>query len=123
MALQAAYEQFLSAPNPAFLASDASLHYVTTLISVNGAAQVIKHLNGQAGELTKTEEKVLAAVEGPDSLALEVHTTIEFLTGGGSYLPKLDDNFVTDHIVTLPVVCIAYCCWMRTLLTFQSSIS
>jgi len=104
MALQAAYEQFLAAPNPAFLANDASLHYVTTLISINGSAQIIKHLKGQTGDLKKNEEKVLAAVEGPDSIALEVHTTIEFLMGGGSYLPKLDDNFVTDHTVTLPVV-------------------
>ena len=77
---------------------------MTTLISINGSSQIIKHLQGHAGELQKNEEKVLDAVEGPDSLALEVHTTIEFLAGGGSYLPKLDDNFVTDHIVTLPVV-------------------
>jgi len=121
MALQAAYEQFLAAPNPSFLASDASLHYVTTLISINGPAQIVKHLNGQAAELTKHEEQVLNAVEGPDSIALEVSTTIEFLSGGGSYLPKLDDNFITDHTVTLPMVCTT-CIVNRALLTLHSFI-
>lgn len=104
MVLQTAYKQFLAAPNPTFLAEDASLHYITTLTTVNGASAIIKHLKGQDHELKKREEKFLDVVEGPDSLAVETHTTIEFLTGGGSYLPSLDDNFLADRTVTFPVV-------------------
>jgi hypothetical protein len=104
MALQAAYKQFLAAPNPSFLAENASLHYITTLTTLNGAFAIIKHLKGQDYELQKKEEKFLDVVEGPNSLAVEAHTTIEFLTGGGSYLPSLDDNFLADRTVTFPVV-------------------
>ncbi|TVY20655.1 hypothetical protein LARI1_G003317 [Lachnellula arida] len=104
MALQAAYKQFLTAPNSSFLASDASLHYITTLTTLNGSAEIIKYLNGQNHELKKKEEKFLDVVEGPDSLAVEVHTTLEFQTGGGAYLPSLDDNFLADRIVTFPII-------------------
>jgi len=106
MALQAAYQQFLAAPNPALLASNASLHYITTLVTLNGSSEIIKHLNGQNHELNKAEEKVLDVVEGANALAVEVHTTIEFLSGGGAYLPGLDDNFLADRTVTFPIVCV-----------------
>ncbi|KAG9243067.1 hypothetical protein BJ878DRAFT_136892 [Calycina marina] len=104
MSLLATYQQFLSAPNPALLASDASLHYVTTVTSFNGPDKIIKHMKTQSSELSKKEEKILGAVQGPDSIAVEVYTTIEFMTGGGTYLPKLDDNFVSDHTATLPII-------------------
>jgi ABC-type uncharacterized transport system fused permease/ATPase subunit len=104
MALQSAYKQFLAAPNSSFLSSDASLHYITTLTSVKGSAEIIKYLNGQSHELKKNEEKFLDVVEGANNLAVEVHTTLEFLSGGGAYLPSLDDNFLADRIVTLPIV-------------------
>jgi hypothetical protein len=104
MALRTAYEQFLAAPNPIFLADNASLHYITTLVTLNGASGIVKHLKAQDHELRKREEKFLDVVEGPNSLAVETHTTIEFLAGGGSYLPSLDDNFLVDRIVTFPIV-------------------
>jgi hypothetical protein len=46
-------------------------------------------------------------VEGTNALAVEVHTTLELLSGGGSYLPGLDDNFLADRIVTFPIVCMS----------------
>lgn len=104
MALHETYEQFLSAPNPALLASNASLHYIPTLTSFNGPEEIIRHLKVQAHSLHKPEEKFLDIVEGQNALAIEIHTTIEFLTGGSSYLPGLDDNFLTDRIVTFPIV-------------------
>jgi hypothetical protein len=104
MALQAAYKQFLAAPNSSFLTSDASLHYITTLTTLHGSAEIIKYLNSQSHELKKNAEKFLDVVEGANALAAEVHTTLEFQTGGGAYLPSLDDNFLTDRIVTLPIV-------------------
>jgi acetyl esterase/lipase len=107
MALQATYKQFLAAPNTSFLSPDASIHYITTLVTFNGASAIIKHLNGQVHDLKKKEEKFLDVVEGANALAVEVHTTIEFVSGGGSYLPGLDDNFLADHTVTLPIVCIS----------------
>lgn len=108
MALQTAYKQFLAAPNPSFLAEDASLHYITTLVTLNGPNEIAKHLKSQDHELKKKEEKFLDVVEGHNALAVEVHTTMEFLTGGGAYLPSLDDNFLADRIVTFPIVSMIY---------------
>jgi hypothetical protein len=113
MALHAAYRQFLAAPNPSLLADNASLHYITTLVTFNGPAEVVKHLAGQSRELEKKEEKFLDVIEGGNALAVEVHTTIEFLTSGGAYLPSLDDNFLTDRVVTFPIVCTSSCFEMR----------
>jgi hypothetical protein len=105
MALQRAYKQFLASPNSALLSDDASLHYITTLTSVHGAADIIKHLGRQTHELKKKEEKFLSAVEGPEALAVELQSTIEFVNGGGAYLPSLDDNFLADRTVQLAIVC------------------
>jgi hypothetical protein len=107
MALQTAYKQFLAAPNSSFLANDASIHYITTLVTINGSSEVIKHLTSQSYELKKNEQTFLDVVEGANALAVEVHTTLEFLSGGGSYLPGLDDNFLADRIVTFPIVCMS----------------
>lgn len=106
MSLQSTYKQFITAPNASLLATNASIHYITTLTSINGSAQIIKHLNVQNHELKKKEQKFLDVVEGQDSLAVEVQTCIEFETGGGAYLPSLDDNFLTDRVVNLPIVSI-----------------
>ena len=108
MALQNTYKQFLAAPNPGLLASNASLNYITTLTTLNGPNDIIKHLNTQSHQLTKKEEKFLDVVEGPNALAIEVQTTIEFKTSGGALLPALDDNFLADRIVTLPIVCMIF---------------
>lgn len=104
MSLQSAYKQFLAAPNSSLLATDASLHFITTLISVNGSSNIVKHLNGQQHQLQKKEETFLNIVEGTSSIAAEIHTTVEFKTSGGSYLPGLDDNFLADRTVTFPIV-------------------
>ncbi len=104
MALQSAFKQFLAAPNPTFLAENASIHYITTLVTYNGSSEIIKHLTTQSHQLKKKEEKFLDVVEGQNALAVEVETTMEFLTGGGAYLPGLDDNFLADRTVTFPIV-------------------
>lgn len=104
MSLQSAYKQFLAAPNPSLLATDASLNFITTLISIHGSSNIVKHLSGQDHQLKKKEETFLNIVEGTNCVAAEVHTTIEFKTSGGSYLPGLDDNFLADRTVTLPIV-------------------
>lgn len=104
MTLQAAYRQFLAAPNAGLLADNASLNYITTLVTLNGPSEVIKHLNQQSYQIKKKEEKFLDVVEGQTSIAAEIETTMEFVTSGGSYLPGLDDNFLADRTVTFPVV-------------------
>lgn len=104
MALAASYKQFLAAPDASLLASDASLHYVTTTTSFRGAADIIKHIKSLAGKLKKTKEEFLHPVQGQDALAVEVDTTLEFLISSGPYLPGLDDNFLADRTVYLPIV-------------------
>lgn len=99
------YKQFLAAPNSSLLADDASLHYVTTLTSFNGSTAIMAHLNSQSKHLRKKEEKVMDAIEGNGALFVEVETTLEFLLGGGAFLPRIDDNFLADRVVTLPIVC------------------
>ncbi len=103
MALQAAYQQFLAAPNSSALADDASLHYVTTTTSFAGATEIIKHLASLRNKVKKKKEDALFAVESQAALALEVDTALEFVTGG-PYLPGMDDTFLADRAVSLAVV-------------------
>lgn len=111
MALQSAYKQFLATPNPNFLTEDASIHYITTLVTYNAASEILKHLRNEDHQLKKKEEKFLNVVEGQNALAAEVETTVQFLTGGGAFLPGLDDNFLADRTVTFPIVRIIH--WLQ----------
>lgn len=104
MTLSQQYLAFLARPTPAALADNASLHYITTLTSINDAAAIIKHLTVQEKLLKKKAEKVIGTVEGGNGLTLDVETTIEFVSGGGAFLPGLDDNFVADRVVVFPMV-------------------
>ena len=104
MALRATYERFLVSPNPLNLADNASFHYIPTLTTFSKSGPIIKHLESQHKSVVKKRnEKTISAVEGGNSLALEVESTLEFISGGGAYLPGLE-NFVTDRIVTFPSV-------------------
>lgn len=104
MSLKAIYESFLANPNPAALGRDVSLNYITTTTTVTGADEVVKHLASQQRIVKKKSDKILSAIEAPASLVLDVETTLEFVAGGGAYLPSLDDNFLTDRVVTFPTV-------------------
>ena len=103
MSLSSLYQSFLANPDPALLSQHASLNYITTLTTFNDSAAILKHLTAQQKILKKKTEKTLSTVESSNALCLDVETTIEFLAGG-AYLPGLDDNFVSDRIVTFPVV-------------------
>ncbi|GME40252.1 Major facilitator superfamily [Neofusicoccum parvum] len=104
MALSAKYQSFLSAPATGALAPGASINYVPTATTVAEPTAILKHLAAQ-GKLLKTKaQKLLSAIEGSDGLCLDVETTLEFVNGGGAYLPGLDDNFVSDRTVTFPTV-------------------
>ncbi len=106
MALQSKYEQFLAAPKAEALASNASIHYIPTLCTITEPAPILKHLSAQDQQLKKEEEKFVHVVGGDHKLCVETETTLEFLFGGGTYLPGMDDNFLTDRKVTLPIVSI-----------------
>jgi hypothetical protein len=104
MALQAAYQQFLAAPNSSALAANASLHYVTTTTSFYGPTDIIKHLKSLHNQVKKAKEDLLHVVEGRSAIAVEIDTCLEFLINGGVYLPGLDDNFVSGRAVYLAIV-------------------
>ncbi|EFE40837.1 conserved hypothetical protein [Trichophyton verrucosum HKI 0517] len=108
MTLQAIYEGFLARPEPELLAEQASLHYITTTTSHSGSQDIIKHLQAVRRTLDKKSQVTLNAVEGANSLCLEVETTLLFTCGGGPYLLSLDDNFVVDQTVTIPVIHIVH---------------
>lgn len=101
----ATYKQFLTAPNSSLLAPNATLYYITTTTTYNGPTDIIKHLNTLRNQVKKKKEEILDIVEGRDAIAAEVDTTLEFVTSGGAYLPGLDDNFLSDRTVYLPIVC------------------
>jgi hypothetical protein len=102
----AAYTAFLASPKTAALTDYASIHYIPTLTSIHDAAPVLKHLAAQAKLLTKKSEKVLSVVQGRTNICVETETVIEFISGGGAFIPGLDDNFLADKVVRFPVVSI-----------------
>ncbi|KAL9601365.1 MAG: hypothetical protein Q9219_002541 [cf. Caloplaca sp. 3 TL-2023] len=102
--LKAVYQRYLASPDASSFAPDGSLNYITTLTSIHKTDAIAKHLNAHQRVLRKKNEKILSTVEGDGSLCLEVETTIEFITGGGTYLPGLDDNFLADQLATFPIV-------------------
>ena len=108
MSLKAVYERFLASPNPLSLAENASLNYVSTLQTFAQPGPVIRHLEHQfKNEIHKKAEKIVTTVEGHDSLAVDLETTLEFVASGGAYLPGLE-NFITDRTVTFPSVRILF---------------
>ena len=104
MALAAVYQQFLTAPNPSHLADNATLNYITTTTTFKGPSDIIKHFNTLRKQINKKKENVLSLVHGQHAVAIEIETGLEFVTSGGPYLPALDDNFVTDRTVYIPIV-------------------
>lgn len=110
MSLSAKYQAFLANPSSGALADNASLHYITTLTSINTSTAIIKHFSAQEKLLKKKSEKVLNTIEGANGLSVDIEATVEFVSGGGAFLPGLDDNFVADRIVIFPMVCTFVLC-------------
>ncbi|MCJ1280935.1 hypothetical protein MMC26_000253 [Xylographa opegraphella] len=108
MSLTSAYEAFLAFPNATHLSDDSSLNYIITLTTVNGSAAITKHVSQQQRIAKRKTEKVLSSIESDNAICLDVETTLEFISGGGAYLPGLDDNFLSDRVVTFPIVHIVH---------------
>ncbi|KAJ5114476.1 hypothetical protein NUU61_000235 [Penicillium alfredii] len=102
--LKDVYQRFLANPRSASLAADVSLIYVPSTIQIDKPDAVVQHLSRQASIVKKKSEQIISAIEGSDSLCLDIETTLEFIDGGGAYLPSLDDNFLADRVVTIPTV-------------------
>ena len=99
-----AYTAFLQSPSTSHLASDASINYITTTTTINEPTAILKHLQAQLKQITKKEEKILNTIDGGNSLCLETQLTIQFVFGGGAYLPAMDQNLLDEKIVTFPVI-------------------
>ncbi|KAI8947104.1 hypothetical protein F4801DRAFT_24831 [Xylaria longipes] len=104
MALAAAYQQFLAAPNASHLAENATLNYITTTTTFRGASDILQHLNTLRQQINKKKEIVLSLIHGENAIATEIETGLEFLTSGASYLPSVDDNFLADRTVYIPII-------------------
>jgi hypothetical protein len=87
------------------LAANASLIYITTATQFDGADAIVSHLTKQETVVKKKAADIIGAIEGSDSLCLDVEVTLEFVSGGGAYLPSLDDNFLADRVAAFPTVC------------------
>lgn len=103
--LRTIYHNYLANPAASALNENASLNYITTLTTINTATAIVKHNAAHQKVLRKKAEKILSCIESSDALCLDVETTLEFITGGGAYLPGLDDNFLADRVVIFPMVC------------------
>ncbi|KAJ4196816.1 Hypothetical protein NCS54_00089300 [Fusarium falciforme] len=101
--MAATYKQFLAAPSSSLLADTAALYYVTTTTTFSGPTQIIKHLNGLQKVVAKKKEEVFNVVDGGNVAVFEIDTGLGFQTGGGPYLPGLDDNFLSARDVYLPI--------------------
>ncbi|KAJ9615295.1 hypothetical protein H2200_001370 [Cladophialophora chaetospira] len=108
MALKGVYQRFLDLPNPISLNENASLHYITTLTTFSSSGDIVRHLESQNKKVVRTKSaKIISVVEGSNALALEVETVLEFISGGGAYLPGLE-NFIVDKIATIPTTHIVH---------------
>ncbi len=104
MTLKEIYQRFLDLPNPLALSQNVALHYITTLNSFTSAGDIVRHLESQNKKVVKIKSgRIISVVEDANALALEVETMLEFISGGGTYLPGLE-NFITDKKATIPTV-------------------
>ncbi|KAL4786655.1 hypothetical protein BJX76DRAFT_96789 [Aspergillus varians] len=103
MSLKDVYQRFLADPRSAPLASDASLIYITSTTEINGSDKVIRHLTNQQ-EVKTNFQTVIDAIQGSNALSLDVDTSVQFVTGGGAYLPNLDETFLFDRVATFPTI-------------------
>lgn len=99
------YTSFLRSPSAAALAANASLHYITTSTTLQGADAILKHIEAQDSQIQKKEEKVIHSTEGNNGVCVETETVLVFKQGGGVILPKMDDNMLADVTVVFPMVC------------------
>ena len=97
------YKQFLASPSSSMLAANAALHYITTTTIIRGDTDILKHFSTLRNQITKSDD-VLEVIDGGNVVAFQTKTSVTFLTSGGPYLPGLDDNFLAEVKVDIPIV-------------------
>nr|OQO26133.1 hypothetical protein B0A51_04527 [Rachicladosporium sp. CCFEE 5018] len=102
--MAATYKAFLNAPDASHLSPEASINYITTTTSISEPTAILKHLKAQLNHVTKKKEHIFNAIETSNALCLETETTLAFGSGGGAYLPGIDENLLDEREVTLPIV-------------------
>lgn len=103
MAGQGSYLRFLQSPSTGDLASDASIHYITTTTTITEPTAILKHLSAQTKQVEKKEEKVLFTIESANGCCVETLVTLKFRLGGGAFLPGMDSNMLDEREVTFPL--------------------
>ncbi|KAL2870060.1 uncharacterized protein BJX67DRAFT_304704 [Aspergillus lucknowensis] len=104
MSLKDLYQRFLADPRSAPLAPDVSLIYITSTTELKGAEAVLKHLTKQQHILKINSQVVIDTIQGSNSLSLDVETDVQFVTGGGAFLPNLDETFLLDRVAKFPAI-------------------
>ncbi|KAL3465292.1 hypothetical protein BJX64DRAFT_252823 [Aspergillus heterothallicus] len=104
MSLKDVYQRFLNDPRSAPLAPDVSLIYITSTTEFNGADAVLKHLIKQQHIIKTNSQSIIDTIQGTNGLSLDVETSVQFLTGGGAYLPNLDETFLLDRVAKFPTI-------------------
>ncbi|KAI5302700.1 hypothetical protein KEM55_000936 [Ascosphaera atra] len=110
MTIKSTYESFLNEPSRSSIADEAALNYITTATQIVGAENIHEHL-AQLQETTvkKNEQKILNVVEGYCSLSLEVQTALEFIGGGGPYVPDAEElDSIKGKTATLTIIHIVH---------------
>ncbi|KAF2159147.1 hypothetical protein M409DRAFT_71267 [Zasmidium cellare ATCC 36951] len=97
------YLRFLQSPSTGELASDASIHYITTTTTITEPTAILKHLSAQAKQVEKKEEKIVFTIESDNGCCVETATTLQFRLGGGAFLPGMDSNMLDEREVTFPL--------------------
>lgn len=98
------YLSFLSSPTASALAPHAALHYITTTTSIQEPEAIIKHLQAQDKVVKKKAETILNVITTENAIVVETETSLEFVRGGGTFLPNMDDNMLVDSLATIPIV-------------------
>ncbi|GAO50687.1 hypothetical protein G7K_4809-t1 [Saitoella complicata NRRL Y-17804] len=97
------YDQYKSKPQASLLADDATLQYITSGVTVTGANAIITRRAKYRDEITVTEN-VIAKHVASESIVFEVAATITFTNGPGWLVPGIDDNFLFDKTIEIPLV-------------------
>ena len=97
------YQAFLASPDASKLSDDVELMYVNSGRTFSSAKTVANHLrvDRQNNIQIRNSQQVIGAIEGPDRAFFDVKNTVEFVSGGGEYLPGLDE-FIVDKTITFP---------------------
>ncbi|BFZ62041.1 hypothetical protein YB2330_003120 [Saitoella coloradoensis] len=97
------YDKYKSKPQASLLAEDATLQYITSGVTVTGANAIITRRAKDRDEITVTENVITKHIAS-DSIVFEVAATITFTNGSGWLVPGIDDNFLFDKTIEIPLV-------------------